>query len=104
MVRACAGIDLLEGSVPDESTILAFRHLLEEKKLAEKIFKVVNQHLADQGLLMRKRTVVDAMWCMAMQAVEDWSDEGRWKTREWSVVWPWDRDNVANCPLAGRIN
>ena len=41
-----AGMDLLGGSVADESTILAFRHLLEGKKLAEKILKVVNQCLA----------------------------------------------------------
>ena len=60
VVRAFAGIDLLAGSVPDESTILAFRHLLEEKKLAKKIFKMVNRHLEDQGLLMRKGTVIDA--------------------------------------------
>ena len=39
-------MDLLGGSVADESTILAFRHLLEGKKLAEKILKVVNQCLA----------------------------------------------------------
>ena len=59
VVRAFAGIDLLEGSVPDESTILAFRHLLEEKKLAEKIFKLVNQHLEEHDLLMRRGTIVD---------------------------------------------
>jgi len=46
--------------VADESTILAFRHLLEEKKLAKKVFKVVNQCLEDHGLLLRKGTAVAA--------------------------------------------
>lgn len=53
-------MDLLGGSVPDESTILAFRHLLGEKELAEKIFKVVNQRLEDQGLMMGQGTGVAA--------------------------------------------
>ena len=57
VVRAFAGIDFPEGSVADGSTILSFRHLLEEEKLAEKILKEVNQCLEDHGLLMGKGTV-----------------------------------------------
>ena len=60
VVRAFAGIDLPEGSVADGSTIQSFHHLLEEKKLSEKILKVMNQCLEDHDLLMRKGTVVDA--------------------------------------------
>ena len=60
MLRSFVDIDLFQGKVPDETTILTFRHLLEEKKLAEPIFQVVNQCLEDQGLLMRKGTIVDA--------------------------------------------
>ncbi|HBP53061.1 MAG TPA: hypothetical protein DD643_01320 [Synechococcus sp. UBA8638] len=70
VVGAFAGIALLEGDVLDESTILAFRHLLEEKKLAEKIFKVMNQCLKDHGLLMRKGTVVDATLIKAPASVQ----------------------------------
>lgn len=54
------GIDLLADEVPDETTILNFRHLLESHKLPKKIFKIINQHLTDQGLLMREGTIVDA--------------------------------------------
>ena len=60
VLRSFVGIDLLQGKVPDETTILTFRHLLEEKKLAKPIFQVVNQCLEDQSLLMRKGTIVDA--------------------------------------------
>src|SRR6195256_552486 len=36
-MRRFAGIELAEDTIPDESTILRFRHLLEERKLTEKI-------------------------------------------------------------------
>ena len=46
--------------LPDESTILRFRHLLERHKLAEKILAVVNELLSGKGLLLKAGTVVDA--------------------------------------------
>jgi transposase, IS5 family len=46
--------------LPDESTILRFRHLLEEHKLADQILKEVNALLSDKGLLLKAGTVVDA--------------------------------------------
>ena len=48
------------GSLPDESTILRFRHRLEKHKLAEKILGVVNDILIERGLLLKTGTVVDA--------------------------------------------
>lgn len=46
--------------LPDESTILRFRHRLEQHKLSEQIFKVVNDQLTQRGLLLKTGTVVDA--------------------------------------------
>ena len=46
--------------VPDETTILNFRRLLETHGLAEKIFKQVNAHLQRKGLSLRSGTIVDA--------------------------------------------
>ena len=46
--------------LPDESTILRFRHRLEKHKLAEKILAVVNDLLTQRGLLLKTGTVVDA--------------------------------------------
>jgi IS5 family transposase len=48
------------GRLPDESTILRFRHRLEKHKLAEQILAVVNDVLTQQGLLLKAGTVVDA--------------------------------------------
>jgi IS5 family transposase len=46
--------------LPDESTILRFRHRLEKHKLAEKILATVNDILIARGLLLKAGTVVDA--------------------------------------------
>ena len=46
--------------VPDETTILNFRHLLEEHDLGKKIFDIVNDQAEIQNLMLRKGTIVDA--------------------------------------------
>ncbi len=48
------------GRLPDESTILRFRHRLEKHKLAEQILMVVNALLTERGLLLKAGTAVDA--------------------------------------------
>ena len=47
-------------TVPDETTILNFRHLLEEHDLQEAIFAAINGDLEERGLLMKRGTLVDA--------------------------------------------
>lgn len=47
-------------SVPDETTILNFRHLLERHKLTGRLFDEINLHLQKHGVLMSKGTIVDA--------------------------------------------
>ncbi len=46
--------------LPDESTILRFRHRLEKHKLAEQILATVNSLLSERGLLLKAGTAVDA--------------------------------------------
>lgn len=46
--------------MPDESTILWFRHRLEKHKLADSILATVNDLLSSQGLLLRQVSAVDA--------------------------------------------
>ena len=58
-MRNFAGLKLSE-PIPDETTILNFRHLLEEYDLAEEILKQVNAHLARKGLLLKRGSIVDA--------------------------------------------
>jgi IS5 family transposase len=48
------------GRLPDESTILRFRHRLEKHKLAEEILATVNDLLTSKGFLLKVGTVVDA--------------------------------------------
>jgi IS5 family transposase len=59
-VRKFANLSLARGSVPDETTILNFRRLLEKHSLAARILETVNRHLTAHGMLLREGTIVDA--------------------------------------------
>jgi IS5 family transposase len=59
-MRRFAGIELLDDAVPDESTILRFRHLLEQHQLTERIFGLVRGLLESKRLLLKSGTIVDA--------------------------------------------
>jgi transposase, IS5 family len=59
-MRRFAGIELIEDAVPDESTILRFRHLLERHQLTQKIFELVRGLLEQKRLLLKSGTIVDA--------------------------------------------
>ena len=50
----------LSGALPDETTILHFRHLLERHSLGEGLLQEINAHLESQGLRLREGTIVDA--------------------------------------------
>ena len=60
LYREFAGLDSGNVRLPDESTILRFRHLLETHKLAGPMLAAVNDVLRDKGLMLRIGTVVDA--------------------------------------------
>ena len=53
------GLRLTE-ALPDETTILNFRHLLEKHGLGEGLFEEINAHLASRGHRLRTGTIVDA--------------------------------------------
>jgi IS5 family transposase len=59
-MRRFAGIELGDDRIPDETTILNFRHLLETHALTERLFGEVNKHLADHGITLCSGTLVDA--------------------------------------------
>ncbi|UGV31045.1 IS5 family transposase [Halopseudomonas aestusnigri] len=59
-MRDFVGIDLSIESVPDATTLLRFRHLLERHSLTQRIFEEINATLAERGLFMREGTIVDA--------------------------------------------
>jgi IS5 family transposase len=59
-MRRFARVELGDDKVPDESTILRFRHLLEKHRLTEAIFEAVKDLLAEHRLTLRSGTIVDA--------------------------------------------
>ena len=59
-MRRFAGVELVEDDIPDESTILRFRHLLEEHQLTEQIFAEIRALLEERRLLLKSGTIVDA--------------------------------------------
>jgi transposase, IS5 family len=59
-MRRFAGVELSDDVVPDESSILRFRHLLEEHRLTEAVFATVRGLLETKGLLVKSGTIVDA--------------------------------------------
>jgi len=59
-LRGFVGIDLNRDPVPDATTVLHFRHWLEQHDLAKALFDEVGTVLEERGLLMRQGTIVDA--------------------------------------------
>ena len=59
-MRRFARVELSEDVIPDETTILRFRHLLEKHNLTEAMFKEIRGLLEEKGLYMKSGTIVDA--------------------------------------------
>ena len=75
MFREFAGLDVGEDNLPDESTILRFRHQLEAHNLSLQILATVNATLAAKGLLLKSGTVVDATLIAAPSSTKNSSGE-----------------------------
>jgi len=75
MFREFAGLDMGEDNLPDESTILRFRHLLERHNLSLQILATVNATLSAKGLLLKSGTVVDATLIAAPSSTKNSSGE-----------------------------
>jgi len=59
-MRQFAGVSTDEDIIPDETSILNFRRLLEKHQLTERLLGEINAHLSERGLLVGKGTIVDA--------------------------------------------
>ena len=75
LYREFAGLGDGAVRLPDESTILRFRHLLEEHDLAADMLRVVNDILQAKGLLLRAGTAVDATLIPAPSSTKNASGE-----------------------------
>jgi len=73
-MRRFAGLRLSE-RLPDETTILNFRHFLESHKLGKTLFEEINRHLKAQNLIFREGTIVDATIISAPSSTKNESGE-----------------------------
>jgi transposase, IS5 family len=73
-MRRFARVELSDDVVPDETTILRFRHLLEQHGLAAGIFEEIAGLLEDKRLLLRSGTIVDATIIAAPSSTKNASE------------------------------
>jgi IS5 family transposase len=59
-MRSFMGVNFFEEQVPDATTLLKFRHLLEEHNIAKVFFDAIARALEERGHMMRGGTIVDA--------------------------------------------
>jgi len=72
-LRRFVGVDLGSAPAPDETTILRFRHLLEQHNIGPEILETVNQHLASKGIRITTGTIVDATIIQAPSSTKNQS-------------------------------
>ena len=74
-MRKFMRLDFLKQQVPDSTTLLHFRHLIEEHHIGEKIFNDVTQRLDAAGLIMHGGTIVDATIISAPSSTKNQTGE-----------------------------
>lgn len=70
-LRQFAGLDAFEDTIPDDTTILKFRHLLEANALPVALFAEVNAALSQKGRSLRHGTAVDATLIAAPRSTKN---------------------------------
>ena len=59
-MRKFMGVNFVTGKAPDATTLLHFRHLMEEHQLSQRLFAEINRQLEASGQIMRGGSIVDA--------------------------------------------
>jgi len=78
-----AGLEVGQNPIPDETTILHFRHLLEKHNVTEQMFKLVRDQLQDKGILLRGGTITDAT---LIHAPESTKNKSKARDKDMSVT------------------
>lgn len=73
-MRRFAGLRLSD-NIPDETTILNFRHFVERHKFGKRMFDAVQQHLDEKGLKLQEGSIVDASIIAAPTSTKNKSKE-----------------------------
>ena len=79
-MRAFCDLELGRDPIPDETTILNFRHLLEAHELTKTVFEAVAEHLEARGALLRGGTIVDATLIAASPSTKNEARCARWRS------------------------
>ena len=76
-MRAFCNLELGRDPIPDETTILNFRHLLEAHELTKTVFEAVAEYLEARGALLRGGTIVDATLIAASPSTKNEARQAR---------------------------
>jgi len=93
LYREFAGLDAGMTRLPDETTILRFRHLLEAHALAQPLLATVNAVLADKGLLLKTGTIVDATLIAAPSSTKNSTESPR-ELRRLQILREWSHEQI----------
>lgn len=74
-MRKFMKLNFLDEQVPDATTLLKFRHLLEKEQVGQQLLKSVNQLLENNGYMMRGGTIVDATLLSAPSSTKNETGE-----------------------------
>jgi IS5 family transposase len=74
-MRSFLGINFIDEQVPDATTLLKFRHLLEKHGIAKKFFESFNRALESNGYMMRGGSIVDATIIQAPSSTKNASKQ-----------------------------
>lgn len=103
-MRRFAGIGIDE--VPDESTILNFRHFLEAHRLTSMLFRITEQYLSEQGLILSEGTIVDATIISAPSSTknQDRQRDPEMKQTKKGKVWHFGMKAHVGSDTRGRVH
>ena len=90
-------IDIMWDKIPDETSILKFRHLLEKHKLQEKFFRIVTKLLEEKWLIVKEWTAVDATIIQAPSSTKNKDkkrDEEMSSTKKWNKRHFWMKAHI----------
>lgn len=75
-------------AIPDETTILKFRHFLERHGLTEALFRLTRRYLSERGLLLNEGTLVDASIISASSSTKNrgWKRDPEMKQPKMSIL------------------
>jgi len=103
-MRRFAGVSIDE--VPDESTILNFRHFLEGHRLTEKLFQITERYLSEQGLILSEGTIVDATIISAPSSTKNQNRQRdpEMKQTKKGNAWHFGMKTHVGCDTRGRVH